>query len=64
MINNKNQFIFLGVGVALCIWFAEVALHIAAFGTGNFAEELHSMNDSHELWMRIVIMSIVLPGYP
>jgi len=60
LINNKNQFVFIGVGVALFIWFAEVALHIMAFGTGNFAEELHSLNNSHELWMRIVIVSIVL----
>ena len=60
MINNKNKFIFIGVLVALFLWFIEVTLHVLVFRTGNFFRELFALHDPDELWMRIIIVTVVL----
>ena len=60
MINNKNKFIFFGVVVALFLWFIEVTLHVLVFRTGNFIEELFALHDPNELWMRIIVVTVVL----
>ena len=60
MITNKNKFIYLGLAIAALLWFLEVVLHVLVFKTGNFRQELLSLHDYHELWMRLVIVSVVI----
>ena len=55
-----RKFVFLGAVVALFLWIIEVIFHVAVFKTGNFFEELIPVNDLHELWMRIVTVTVVL----
>ena len=46
--------------VALFLWFIEVTLHVLVFRTGNCIEELFALHDSNELWMRIIVVTVVL----
>jgi hypothetical protein len=55
MIYKNNKFVLLGVGIAIFTWMIEVVLHTLVFRSGSFIEELHSLSNPHELWMRIVI---------
>jgi hypothetical protein len=48
------------VVVALFLWFIEVTLHVLVFRTGNFIEELFALHDPNELWMRIIVVTVVL----
>ncbi len=60
MITNRNKFIYLGVLIAFSLWFLEVFLHVLVFKSGDFRQELLSLQDYNELWMRLVIATAVI----
>ena len=60
MINVKNKFFIFGFIIAIFLWTIEVILHVVVFRTGSFAEEIFPLHDHNELWMRVVIVTVVL----
>ena len=60
MVTSKNKIFFLGVGAAFFLWFAEATIHVVIFRYGSFYEEILSLNNLHELWMRLLTVTIIL----
>ena len=42
------------------LWFLEATIHVVIFRYGSFYEEIFPLNNPHELWMRLIIVTIVL----
>ena len=56
----KNRFFFFAVIIAIFLWIVETNIHVFIFKTGSFIEELFPLYNPNELWMRMIIVSIVI----
>jgi PAS domain S-box-containing protein len=57
-ISNSN-FILVGIGIAIFYWILESFLHVLYFGGSWFTEELITP-DVHEIWKRILVISLLI----
>ena len=56
---SAGNFIWIGIGIALLYWVLESILHILFFGGRHFAQELTSP-DLHELWKRVLVITLLV----
>jgi PAS domain S-box-containing protein len=53
------NFILVGIGIAILYWILESFIHVLFFGGSRFAEELITP-DVHEIWKRILVVSLLI----
>ncbi len=53
------NFILVGIGIAILYWILESFIHVLFFGGSRFAEELITP-DVHEIWKRILVISLLI----
>ena len=56
---STGNFIWVGIGAALVYWLLESFLHVLFFGGSRFIEELITP-DVHEIWKRILVISLLI----
>lgn len=56
---SAGNFIWIGIGTALLYWVLESILHILFFGGQHFTAELINPN-LHEIWKRILVISLLI----
>ncbi len=54
-----GNFIWVGIGIAILYWILESFIHVLFFGGSRFAEELFTPN-IHEIWKRILVISLLI----
>jgi len=54
-----GNFIWVGIGIAILYWILESFIHVLFFGGSRFAEELITPN-VHEIWKRILVISLLI----
>lgn len=56
---SAQNFIWIGVGLALSYWFLESLMHVTVFGGGRFLEHLWAP-DVHEIWKRLLVSVLII----
>ena len=56
---SAGNFIWIGIGIAILYWVLESILHILFFGGRHFAEELMGP-DLHEIWKRVLVITLLI----
>ncbi|MEW6068156.1 MAG: PAS domain S-box protein [Nitrospirota bacterium] len=56
---EENKAILIAFGLAMFFWIFESSLHASIFHTGAFIEQIF-MPANHELWMRLVVVSLLI----
>jgi PAS domain S-box-containing protein len=56
---SSQNFLWIGVGLALSYWFLESLMHVTVFGGGRFLEHLWTP-DVHELWKRLLVSVLII----
>ncbi len=56
---SAGNFIWVGIGAAFIYWILESFLHVLFFGGSRFIEELITP-DVHEIWKRILVISLLI----
>jgi PAS domain-containing protein len=54
-----GNFIWVGIGIAVLYWILESFIHVLFFGGSRFMEELITPN-IHEIWKRILVISLLI----
>jgi len=58
-IDLTNYFVFLGAGLGGMYWFLQAFMDAYLFGQGNLTEHILSP-DSHQIWMRTVVIFLMI----
>jgi len=58
-IESSGYFIWVGIGIAFLYWILESFIHVLFFGGSRFAEELITP-DVHEIWKRILVITLLV----
>ena len=53
----SDNLVLIGAGFGVLFWFVEAAIHVVVFHKGDYVGQILS-TDSHEIWMRLVVMSM------
>ena len=56
---SAGNFIWVGIGIAILYWVLESFIHVLFFGGSRFAAELITP-DVHEIWKRILVISLLI----
>ena len=56
---SAGNFIWVGIGTAFVYWILESFLHVLFFGGSRFVEELITP-DVHEIWKRLLVISLIV----
>ena len=54
-----GNFIWIGIGTAIFYWILESFIHVLFFGGSRFTEELLTP-DIHEIWKRLLVVSLLI----
>lgn len=57
--SSAGNFIWLGIGTAIFYWILESCIHVFFFGGSRFTEELITP-DVHEIWKRVLVVSLLI----
>ena len=56
---SAQNFIWIGIGIALLYWLLESLMHITIFGQGYFLEHVFPPN-AHEIWKRLLVIVLII----
>jgi len=56
---SAQNFIWIGVGLALLYWLLESWMHTTVFGGGAFIEHVYPL-DVHEIWKRLTVTVLII----
>ena len=56
---SAGNFIWVGIAIAFLYWFLESFIHVLFFGGRRFTEELITP-DAHEIWKRLLVVSLLI----
>ena len=56
---SAQNFIWIGIGLALLYWFLESLMHITVFGQGPLHEHIFTP-DVHEIWKRLLVIVLII----
>lgn len=56
---SAGNFIWIGIGTAIFYWILESFIHVLFFGGSRFVEELITP-DVHEIWKRVLVVSLLV----
>jgi PAS domain S-box-containing protein len=56
---SASNFLWVGIGIAILYWVLESFIHVLFFGGSRLAEELFTP-DVHEIWKRVLVISLLV----
>jgi PAS domain S-box-containing protein len=56
---SAQNFVWIGIGLALLYWLLESLMHITVFGQGPFLEHVFTP-DVHEIWKRLLVAVLII----